>query len=68
MARVEDKNSPAGQLAAAGVKPFSDALDNVQAGVCAWCKGPITPFRDALSQKEFGISGMCQKCQDETFS
>ncbi len=37
------------------------------AGICTWCKQPITPFRDNLSHKEYSISGFCQRCQDETF-
>lgn len=42
----------------------------VEAGQCAFDEShDVSPesFRDALSRKEFGISGMCQKCQDETF-
>lgn len=35
--------------------------------VCAWCGKPVTGFRDALSAGEYRISGLCQKCQDETF-
>ena len=27
----------------------------------------VFPFRDELSTREYQISGMCQKCQDETF-
>jgi hypothetical protein len=27
----------------------------------------IFAFRDLLSAREYEISGMCQKCQDETF-
>ena len=34
---------------------------------CPLCSSEITEFRDELSRKEFYISGMCQKCQDETF-
>jgi len=34
---------------------------------CSYCFKKITGFRDGLSKKEFGISGLCQKCQDETF-
>ena len=35
--------------------------------ICTWCKNPITEFKDELSKKEYRISGMCQKCQDDTF-
>ena len=36
---------------------------------CPFCKKDMTnpKFRDSLSKKEFEISGLCQKCQDETF-
>jgi hypothetical protein len=34
---------------------------------CTWCGKVIPGFRDRLSVREFQISGMCQKCQDETF-
>ena len=37
--------------------------------VCPFCHKPINveDFRDELSIKEYGISGLCQKCQDDTF-
>jgi len=34
---------------------------------CPICKEIIGEFKDELSKKEFRISGLCQKCQDETF-
>jgi uncharacterized CHY-type Zn-finger protein len=34
---------------------------------CVTCGKKITKFKDDLSVKEYDISGMCQKCQDETF-
>lgn len=36
---------------------------------CPFCGCDTTnmKFRDKLSEKEFRISGLCQKCQDETF-
>lgn len=37
------------------------------AGRCPTCMLTITDFRDELSVREYNISGMCQKCQDETF-
>ena len=40
---------------------------SIEANLCSWCKGPAKEFKDALSRKEYTISGMCQKCQDETF-
>jgi len=37
--------------------------------ICVFCHKPIKmeDFRDDLSRKEYGISGLCQKCQDDTF-
>lgn len=36
---------------------------------CNICgKEIILPFRDRLSEREYQISGMCQDCQDVTFS
>ncbi len=48
---------------------FGDAVKAVEKGLCPFCKKPIkkNEFKDALSVKEYGISGLCQKCQDETF-
>ena len=51
-------------------KMFPIEAARVEAGHCAFDEShDVRPesFRDALSRKEFGISGMCQKCQDETF-
>ncbi len=38
--------------------------------LCVFCGKPTDvtrDFKDELSVKEFTISGVCQKCQDETF-
>ena len=37
---------------------------------CPFCKKVIDfdSFKDALSRKEFDISGLCQICQDKTFT
>jgi len=37
--------------------------------VCVFCGKEIKmeDFRDQLSIKEYGISGLCMKCQDDTF-
>ena len=37
--------------------------------VCVTCGKPIKmeDFKDQLSIKEYKISGLCQKCQDDTF-
>ena len=51
-------------------KSFGKSLtDAEKEKVCAFCHKPIKmeDFRDDLSRKEYGISGLCQKCQDDTF-
>ena len=37
--------------------------------ICVFCGAEVdaSSFKDELSVKEFHISGVCQKCQDETF-
>ena len=37
--------------------------------ICVFCgtKIEMGDFKDQLSIKEYGISGLCQKCQDDTF-
>jgi len=37
--------------------------------ICVFCGKPIKmeDFKDQLSIKEYEISGLCQKCQDDTF-
>ena len=37
--------------------------------VCVFCHKSINleDFKDDLSRKEYEISGICQKCQDDTF-
>ena len=39
-------------------------------GVCVTCGAKIEMgnFKNRLSIKEYEISGLCQKCQDDTFS
>ena len=46
---------------------LSQAVERVEAGVCATCAGEVGPFRDDLSCKEYRIGGMCQTCQDKVF-
>jgi hypothetical protein len=49
---------------------FDEEIDNVDKGLCSICgsdKVKYDDFKDSLSWKEFKISGMCQRCQDETF-
>ena len=45
-------------------KTRSKALAN---DTCVICGAEAVNFKDEISRKEFSISGMCQKCQDETF-
>lgn len=37
--------------------------------ICVFCHKQVDMenFRDKISKKEYGISGLCQKCQDDTF-
>jgi len=48
---------------------FDKEVTMVEDGVCPMCGDSvdIREFSDALSYKEFKISGLCQKCQNETF-
>ena len=48
---------------------FGDQVKLVEEHKCPFCKKPIDmkDFKDELSIREFQISGLCQKCQDETF-
>ena len=41
------------------------AMDNQ---MCVMCGDDANHFTDELSRKEYGISGMCQSCQDGTYS
>lgn len=38
-------------------------------GLCVFCNKLVIigDFRDPVSIEEYAISGLCQKCQDETF-
>lgn len=49
---------------------FGKAVEDVANGLCPFCQSKINSkeFRDDLSLKEFHISGLCQNCQDKTFS
>ena len=48
---------------------FGKEVSLVEQGLCPFCQEVVkeADFRDALSRKEFTISGLCQKCQDNTF-
>lgn len=49
---------------------MGDMVQKVDAGLCPFCGKTVDPlkFRDPLSYREWKISGLCQECQDETFS
>lgn len=40
---------------------------SIEGNKCVFCGGDATHFKDALSRREYAISGLCQKCQDQTF-
>ena len=48
---------------------FNEEINSIRMGRCPFCKEVIRSgdFKDELSKKEYTISGMCQKCQDQTF-
>jgi len=49
---------------------FEKEVELVEKGYCPFCKRivNVNGFRDSVSRKEYEISGLCQACQDETFS
>lgn len=51
-------------------KLFPGAIKRIEKGQCSICSEKIKSdeFRDEVSLREFQISGMCQSCQDKTFS
>lgn len=48
---------------------FGELVKRVEALQCPVCKSNVVmdDFTDELSLLEHAISGLCQKCQDETF-
>jgi len=48
---------------------FPKAVGAVREGICPFCHQLVDKkaFKDELSRREFKISGLCQKCQDDTF-
>jgi hypothetical protein len=49
---------------------FPEEFSRVESGRCPFCNGEVNEndFRDDKSLSEFRISGICQECQDKTFS
>jgi len=64
---IKDNPIKRSMLIAAG---FGEEVRRAMLGICCFCETPtsVEDFRDDLSRKEFEITGMCQKCQDETFT
>lgn len=57
-------------LGKTGIDMVRRAQAAVAHNLCPFCGKEVNmnEFKDELSEKEFKISGLCQKCQDETFS
>lgn len=51
-------------------KLFPEYVKMVKQHICPFCQNVVNEndFKDEISRKEFQISGLCQKCQDETFT
>ena len=49
---------------------FSEEVELRKQGRCPFCKMLVvrTDFRDELSKTEFEMAGICQTCQDKTFT
>lgn len=47
---------------------FPGTEDKIKQGICPICGDNATQFRDRLSEQEQKISGLCQDCQDKTFT
>lgn len=49
---------------------FEEEMEMVEGGRCPFCDQLIKlgDFRNDLSRVEYEISGLCQKCQDETYA
>lgn len=45
-----------------------DREQTIQGNNCMTCNGSANEFKDNLSRREYAISGMCQVCQDATFT
>ena len=47
---------------------FPTLAGKIASHTCPFCDGPALSFRDEISRKEQTLSGLCQSCQDKTFS
>lgn len=43
-------------------------LRRLEQNQCPTCGKKIGKFKDDLSRREYSISGLCQECQDRTFT
>lgn len=46
---------------------FPERRKALKANKCVFCGKDVVSLRDEKSFREYKISGLCQKCQDETF-
>ena len=48
---------------------YKKEMDRIEQKKCPFCVQSIdeSSFRDDSSLREYRISGLCQRCQDETF-
>ncbi len=42
--------------------------ESIAAKVCVACGVSADKFDDLISRREYQISGLCQKCQDDSFA
>ncbi len=42
-------------------------FDPIKQNRCSWCGCLVTEFKSELSRNKYTISGLCPKCQNETF-
>lgn len=49
---------------------FGEMVKLVEQGKCPFCKEEVKmeDFEDELSKKDFEVTGLCQKCQNETYN
>ena len=49
---------------------FEKEVNMVELSRCPFCGERVIPgsFKDEISEREFRISGLCQSCQDDTFT
>jgi len=55
------------EMLAPEVGPTTSRKGSIKRDMCVLCARDAKVFRDPLSKREFSISGLCQKCQDDSF-